>query len=114
MVKFLGAFMAMTLSLPLWAGTVRSVKNQKLSKPYKGKSTVLTVDAELADGVVGQDVEIKNRGNYIVAKGKILKKRGRFAKVIITEKYGKIEINCVVTAVNHDSIDHWSATTAPF
>ena len=69
---------------------------------------------EISGGRLGDVVEIKNQYNYIVATGKIVKTRGRYALVIVTDITREIKTGYPVIVRNNDSIDYWTATKSPY
>ncbi len=84
------------------------VKNQKQRKVY--------CTIKPATGRVGDFVEIKNKYNYIVAIGRIVK-RSRYSSVVVLSTYRKDMGSMAgypVLIRDQGNQDYWTATTAPF
>ncbi|MBQ47952.1 MAG: hypothetical protein CMP10_10945 [Zetaproteobacteria bacterium] len=97
------------------AGTVHSCKNiyRKVGKSKETKKLVKCV-MKLPEGNIGDIVEVKNQSNYIIATGKILKRRGQYVSVILTDVIKTVRSQDLVSVRNQDSNDQWTATKAPF
>jgi hypothetical protein len=108
------------LVLPFVAATaafgdgVHSCKAESRKMRSGEEVSVTRCVIEVSGGHVGDVVEIKNPSNYIVASGKIVRTRGRYALVIVTEKSKEIRTGFPVTVRNNDSMDYWTATKAPY
>ncbi|MGE0171668.1 MAG: hypothetical protein AB7T49_02735 [Oligoflexales bacterium] len=97
------------------AGTVHSCKTSY--SQIKHQQTIKKVTRCLlkdTDGDVGNIVEIKNQYNYTVATGKIIKRQRNYTVIVLREVFRKVRSGFPVIVKNNDSIDHWTATTAPF
>lgn len=70
--------------------------------------------AVLPHGAVGDIVEVKNLSNYIVASGKIVKRKGRSVEIVVGKTSEIIRSKFQVVLSDSDNVDHWTATTAPF
>lgn len=114
MKSFLIAFFMTIVALPCQslAGIVHSCK--KMQTKQKNNLIRLQCIMDLPEGRVADTVEIKDHYNYIVANGKILKRQGRFAVVVIGNKYAEVKAGYPVILKVKDSDGHWTATTAPF
>lgn len=115
---FLLVSVVFTFPSDMFAGTVHScktsyLKNKKLDKLRK----IVKCYMYISEGKIGDWVEVKNQYNYIVATGKIVgrnKYNKRRKRVVLKEIYKEVKTGYPVTVRNDDSIDHWTATTAPF
>lgn len=67
---------------------------------------------DLAEGTVGDVVDIKNQYNYVIATGKIMEKKGRYTIVVLKDIFKEVKSGYPVIVRNNDSIDHWTATTS--
>ena len=110
----LGLFLTMFSSVS-FAGTVHSCSEQikKVSSDGDAKKITRCV-IELTHGGIGDVVEIKNEYNYVVAVGKIVNKKGRYAVVFLKEIYREVKSGYPVILRNNDGIDFLTATMAPF
>ena len=117
MIKyFLIAVCGFAFSQVCAANSVQTCKavNGAKSAPNEISKKMTRCVVELTGGRVGDVVEIKNEFNYIVASGKIVKKDGRYAVVIIGRTVKPIKTGYPVFIRNTDNPDFWTATTAPF
>lgn len=114
--RFIFAFFGLVISQVSLANAVQTCKVVNEAKPAsKDIPKKLTrCIVELTGGRIGDVVEIKNEYNYIVAAGKIVKKDGRYAVVIINRTDKPIKTGYPVFIRNTDSSDFWTATTSPF
>lgn len=114
MKSFLFALVMTIVVLPSQslAGIVHSCK--KAQTKQKSNQVRWQCILDLPEGRVADMVEIKDHYNYIVANGKILKRQGRFAVVVIGNKYAEVKAGYPVILKVKDSDGHWTATTAPF
>ena len=108
----LSFMMFSTVSL---AGSVHSCSEQvrKVSGTAETKKVVRCV-VELTHGGLGDYVEIKNEYNYLVAVGKIVNKKGRYAVIFLKEIYREVKSGYPVILRNNDGVDFLTATMAPF
>ena len=107
--------LALLFALPASAGTVHSCKTSY--KKVKGSIELVKkvkCVAQLSNGSSGDTVEFKNHYNYITATGRIVKRKGRYVLVVLKDIYKDVKSGYAVSIRNNDSIDHWTATTAPF
>ena len=89
---------------------VYSQGGEKLDEPKELVRCWMT----LPEGQVGQAIEVKDHYNYMAAKGKILKRRGRYVIAVMSKVYKPLKAGFPVVLKIEDSHGHWSATTAPF
>ncbi len=70
--------------------------------------------ADMPEGAVGDSIEIRKPSGLVIARGKIIKRLGRFAQIFLAKIEGDIEAGYLVMLRNTDSNDHWTATTSSF
>lgn len=107
-----GTFLFTTAS---FAGSVHSCKTsyQRVGNTQDIRKVTRCV-LDLSEGGVGDVVEIKNQYNYIIATGSIVSKKGRHTIVVLKDIFKQVKSGYPVIVRNNDSIDHWTATTAPY
>lgn len=97
------------------AGSVHSCKTvNKVDSRTKASQHYTKCIVENSSGRVGDSIEVKNEYNYIVATGKIIRQKGRYSVVILGEIFKAVKSGYPVIERNNDSMDHWTAATAPF
>lgn len=122
----IGSFVSLVLILSSFivshvsfASTVRACKKLKqdrshsyLNKPVK--KVYCSLKPQM--GQVGDVVEIKNRYNYIVAVGRIIKQAKTSSIIVLTGYKPELGSMTGFPAMlrENESQDFWTATTAPF
>ena len=108
----------------LYAGAVHTCKDLKkratsteedaksLAPKSKEEKKLARCVVKSLNGHVGSEVIIKNHSNYIVATGKILKKRGSYA-IVVVRRHERIRSGYQAFVKMSDE-DHWTATMSPF
>ncbi len=103
------------LSGEAFGGSVHSCKTiHKMSQRTKKMHKFTKCIVENSAGRIGDSVEVKNEYNYIVATGKIIRQKGRYSVVMLDEIFKAVKAGYPVIERNNDSMDHWTAATAPF
>lgn len=103
---------ALFFSLPSFADSVHSCQSVSSAD---GKSPArLECVAEVTGARVGDTAEIRNTYNYVMAVGKIIKSRGRYVVIHVTDRKSDIKTGFTVALRNNDSIDYWTATKSPY
>lgn len=100
---------------PALAGSVHSCKTsyQRVGQTQDIRKVSRCV-LNLSEGRVGDVVEIKNPYNYVIATGKIIRKKGRYTVVVLKDIFKDVKSGYPVIVRNNDSNDHWTATMAPY
>lgn len=113
--KALIAFSLVSAASPAFAGSVHSCKTsyQRVGNTQDIRKVSRCV-LDLSEGRVGDVVEIKNPYNYVIATGKIIRKKGRYTVVILKDIFKDVKSGYPVIVRNNDSNDHWTATMAPY
>lgn len=98
-----------------FAGSVHSCKTsyQRVGTTQDIRKVTHCV-LDISEGSVGDVVEIKNQYNYIIATGSIVRKKGRHTIVVLKDIFKQVKSGYPVIVRNNDSIDHWTATMAPY
>lgn len=99
------------------ASQVQVCKKVKQSLKVKSKNPKkIYCTIKPSAGKVGDEVEIKNEYNYIVALGRIVK-NSRSSSIVVLSAYRK-DVGSMagypVLLREQDNQDYWTATTAPF
>lgn len=118
LVVILASFLVSHVS---FASTVRACKKLKqdrrtveLDKKSQNKKVYCSVKPQM--GHVGDVVEIKNRYNYIVAVGRIIKQAKTSSIIVLTGYKPELGSMTGYPAMlrENDSQDFWTATTSAF
>ena len=98
-----------------FAGSVHSCSEQirKVSGSTETKKVTRCV-VDLTHGALGDYVDVKNEYNYVVATGKIVNKKGRYAVILLKEIFREVKSGYPVILKNNDGVDFLTATMAPF
>ena len=91
-------------------------KSSQMAEHHRKSKKKVFCSVRPKTGNIGDYVEIKNKYNYIVAVGRVVK-HSRSSSVVVLKKYDR-DLGSMsgypVMLRNDDSQDYWTATTPPF
>lgn len=96
------------------AGSVSSCQKVKVKSDVKTPKRLTRCILALPEGSVGQTIEIKDHYKYVIATGKIIERRGRYAVAIFNKIRSDVRPGYSANIKVESSNDHWTATAAPF